>query len=311
MKVPRTLAVLLFDAVVGEVAENTNGKPVFAYKPAWTEHGPGIPLSLSLPMAALKHGPTAVAPYLWGLLPDSEVRLEAIARAISPRIPSGNPVALLGEVGEDCAGAVQFVRPDRLESLEENGVEWLDEAAVAELLRCCREGEAPGFRAGSRTRGKYSVAGMQPKVALHRRESVDGLAWGTPRGRTPTTHILKPPIPHLRGQIENEHFCLRLASALGFAAASSEVMSFGDERAIVVERYDRIEQQDGGPSPERIVRDVLRGSAAPAEVVEADVRRFLAAIALNWVIAGTDAHGKNFSILHGRDRVLGWRPCTT
>lgn len=328
MRSARSLAVLLFGARIGEVYRTAAGRPAFAYEPAWAESGPGIPLSVSMPMAVLEHGPKVVAPYLWGLLPDSEARLDEIVRSADRRIAVGNPVALLGEVGEDCAGAVQFVTPDRLEFLEkEGGVDWLDQAGVAEVLRRCRTGASPTTSPGiGRGRGNYSVAGMQPKAALYREPSADGDRWGVPRGRTPTTHILKPPIPGLEGQVENEHFCLRLASALGFAVANSEVISFGQEQAIVVERYDRVRladggvvrvhqedmcqalavmpkdkyQHDGGPSPERIVNDVLRRSAAARELVESDVRSFLAAVALNWLIAGTDAHGKNFSIVHGR-----------
>ena len=319
----KRLAVLLYGAKIGETFETRAGRPAFTYAEEWMKGGPGVPLSLSIPLSVADHDHKTVAPYLWGLLPDSQDRLEAIARAAEEKVSAGNPISLLGEIGEDCAGAVQFVRPDRVGDLEgECDVELLGEADIAMMLRRCREG-LPPVRSGDR--GKYSVAGMQPKVALHR-QVIDGTErWGVPHGRTPTTHILKPPIPDLSGQLENEHFCLKLASALGLAAANSAVMSFSGENAIVVERYDRLRrpdgryarvhqedmcqalaimpankyQSDGGPSPERIVGDVLRASMAPREAVEADVRTFLSAVALNWVIAGTDAHGKNFSIVHG------------
>ena len=83
--------------------------------------------------------------------------------------------------------------------------------------------------------GQFSLAGAQPKTAL----LFDGQRWGVPGGRTPTTHILKPPIRGLDGHAENEHLCLALARALGLPAAHSEVRRFGDETAIVVERYER------------------------------------------------------------------------
>jgi len=60
------------------------------------------------------HGP--VNAFLWGLLPDNDVVIERGARhfQVSPK----NPFALIGAVGEDCAGAVQFVRPNRLDALQ-------------------------------------------------------------------------------------------------------------------------------------------------------------------------------------------------
>ncbi|WP_354213234.1 MULTISPECIES: HipA N-terminal domain-containing protein [unclassified Bradyrhizobium] len=37
---------------------------------------PAAPLSLSMPLAAEEHGPSAVQAFLWGLLPDNEHVLE-------------------------------------------------------------------------------------------------------------------------------------------------------------------------------------------------------------------------------------------
>jgi serine/threonine-protein kinase HipA len=80
------------------------------------------------------------------------------------------------------------------------------------------------------------LAGAQPKTAL----LFDGKRWGVPSGRTPTTHILKPPTGDFEGHAENEHFSLQLARSLGIIVPNSKVLHFGDEIAIVVERYDRV-----------------------------------------------------------------------
>ena len=64
--------------------------------------------------------------------------------------------------------------------------------------------------------------------------------WGVPSGRTPTTHILKPPTGEWDGHAENEHFCLLLARASGLVVPNSSVSRFHDEIAIVIERYDRL-----------------------------------------------------------------------
>lgn len=97
-------------------------------------------------------------------------------------------------------------------------------------------------------------------------------------------------------------------------------MPFQDELAIVVQRYDRIRtraglrrvhqedvcqalgisptrkyQNEGGPGVRDIVELLNTYSSDPAQ----DVDTFLDAIAYNWLIAGTDAHAKNYALLIG------------
>lgn len=325
MKVPKRMLVLLYGAEIGAMEQVGSRRFVFRYLDAWREEGPGIPLSLSLPLTQAEHAGAVAEAYMAGLLPDNPRILQALAQDAPHRVSPNNPFALLTHVGEECPGAVQFVLPDRLhEATAEGPIEWLDEAGVAEILARARRG-LPPVRRQSRA-GSFSLPGAQPKAALYRERTEGAERWGVPSGRTPTSHILKPPIPDLDGQVENEHFCLNLARALGLRAASSEVRMFGDEKAIVVERYDRYPgrdgsllrahqedmcqalgvhpgkkyERDGGPGVAAIVHDVLRASAADREDVEADVRRFVEAVLFNWIIAGTDAHAKNFSILHDR-----------
>jgi serine/threonine-protein kinase HipA len=169
-----------------------------------------------------------------------------------------------------------------------------------------------------RDTGQFSLAGAQPKTAL----LLENKRWGVPSGRIPTTHILKPPSGEFAGHAENEHFCLELARALGLPVVDSQIMHFGDEVAIVVERYDRIRteaglrrvhqedicqalgipptskyQDEGGPGIRDMVELLRTYSGNAAE----DVRTFLDAIAYNWLIIGTDAHAKNYALLIGAE----------
>jgi len=302
---------------VGAVQKGRGNRLTFRYREEWRSSPGAFPLSLSMPLAAADHGHEVITAFLWGLLPDNELILERWGRRFG--VSARNAFALLAQVGEDCAGAIQFVRPERVDAVLASGaadIDWLDEKAVADRLRALRVDPAAWRIA--RDVGHFSLGGAQPKTALHHMNG----RWGVPSGRTPTTHILKPPTVGLDGHVENEHVCLALARALRIPAASSEVMSFHDEVAIVVERYDRQAtqrtravvrvhqedlcqalglmptskyQNDGGPSPERVV-DLLRThSSNPRE----DVGTFVDALAFNWLIAGTDGHGKNYSVLHG------------
>lgn len=66
-----------------------------------------------MPLAASQHGRAPTEAYLGGLLPDNEQVLAR--RAAKFQVSARNVFALISHVGEDCAGAVQFVTPDRLD----------------------------------------------------------------------------------------------------------------------------------------------------------------------------------------------------
>lgn len=312
----RTLIVVLDSQVVGRVELSKKGRLSFVYEDAWRRRPDAYPLSLSLPLVVAEHPGPPVEAYLWGLLPDSEAILEGWGRRFG--VSARNPFALLSHVGEDCAGAVQLVPPERLDALARSSpppIEWLTEGAIAARLRALRI-DASAWRAPGDT-GQFSLAGAQPKTALLRQDG----RWGVPSGRMPTTHILKPSIGDLEGHPENEHVCLLIARRMGLPAASSEVLRFEDQVAIVVERYDRVRraaadiqrihqedmcqalglrpmlkyQSQGGPGPGQIVALLRSNSSKPAE----DVATFVDALVLSWLIAGTDAHAKNYSVLHG------------
>lgn len=309
------LIVLLSDREVGRVRQDQRGRLKFVYNDEWREARGSYPLSLSMPLAASEHPHDVIEAFIWGLLPENELVLERWAKKlqVSPR----SAFALISHVGEDCAGAVQFVRPDRLDAVLNSGpgdIDWLDESDIASRLKTLREDHSAWRRPGDT--GQFSLAGAQPKTALLLQDG----KWGVPSGRIPTTHILKPPTGAFDGHAENEHFCLALARALGLPAASSTVTHFGDEVAFVAERYDRriidrrivrIHQEDmcqalgvpptkkyeneGGPSVSRIVEFLRENSGAPRE----DIQTFIDAVAYNWLVGGTDAHAKNYSILIG------------
>jgi serine/threonine-protein kinase HipA len=309
------LVVLLGGGEIGRVRRDPRGRLSLVYNEHWRNTRGAYPLSVSMPLAAAEHGHAIVEAFLWGLLPDNESVLDRWARKF--QVSARSVFALLSHVGEDCAGAAQFVRPERVEAClgtEPEIVEWLDESGVAERLRMLRADHSASR--APRDKGQFSLAGAQPKTALL---FEDG-RWGVPSGRTPTTHILKPPTGEFDGHAENEHFCLTLAQRIGLPAASSNVARFEDQLAIVVERYDRrrtqngwvrVHQEDicqamgilptrkyeneGGPGACAIVELLRTYSGRPEE----DVLTFLDALIFNWLVAGTDAHAKNYSLLIG------------
>jgi serine/threonine-protein kinase HipA len=144
----------------------------------------------------------------------------------------------LADVGEDCLGAVQFVRADRLDDVVGAGpgkIDWLNDNDVAEVLRDLRAGITAGAHVVAT--GQFSLPGALPKIAL----TLDprGDRWGVPSGRAASTHIIKPPIRGLKFHNENELLCLELAQLAGDNTANAFILRVQDQAAIAVERFDR------------------------------------------------------------------------
>jgi serine/threonine-protein kinase HipA len=227
-------------------------------------------------------------------------------------------------LGEDCPGAVVLVPPERIDVvLAKQGLEdidWLTEAQVAQRLRDLKNDNTAWL--GTSPAGRFSLAGAQAKTALVR----DGQRWGQPHGALATSHILKPAIEGLDQHDLNEHLCLSAMRAVGLNAVRTSVERFEDQTAIVVARYDRVRQEErqvrihqedlcqalsvhpankyqneGGPGP-REIADLFR-RAMPGPIARSATEDFLDALVWNWVIAGTDAHAKNYSLLLLRDQV--------
>ncbi|MFD1112305.1 type II toxin-antitoxin system HipA family toxin [Pseudoroseomonas ludipueritiae] len=316
----RQLSVYLYDTYVGEVFQDEHGRAGYQYAPSYAASDRAVPVSLSMPVSDEIYGEDKVGPFLWGLLPENPIVLDRIAR--EHHVSPSNPIALLSIIGQECAGAVRFIDtgPGKA-TLTTGKIEWLSEEEVGALLAGLRE-ERGSIGRRPNDAGQFSLGGAQSKTALHYDEN--GNRWGIPTGSIPTTHILKPPMDGLLGQVENEHFSLQLSRELDSPAAVSKVMQFAGNQAIVVERYDRVRlktgnvvrihqedmcqalsvrpsfkyQREGGPG----LRDVCAVIRAYSVGPEEDLVRLIRAVAFNFVILGTDAHAKNYSVVIGPGR---------
>ena len=307
----KNLAIHMSGQLVGTLDAADRRSLRFTYDPEYAAGAASTPLSVSMPLRVSPYLHATVHPYLWGLLPDNDRVLERWAREFgcSPTDVAG----LLRGVGSDVAGAAQYVAPDSTpeESLAGN-VEWLSDDDIAQFLRDLRR-DASSWR--PHPEGRWSLAGAQAKIALLHDQSAD--RWGIPSGATPTTHIVKPAIGGLDDFDINEHLCLAAARRAGLIAATTSIRTFGAERALVVERYDRIVDEsgavvrvhqedlcqalsvhpdrkyevDGGPGAERLGR-LIREVAG-----DRDVARFFDVLVFNWLVLATDGHAKNYSLL--------------
>ena len=314
----RELEVSLDGVLCGILSQDTNGNLQFVYDDEYRRLPDATPLSLSIPLSAARHKKRVVLPYLQGLLPDNHEALNAIARRFS--VSANNPFAVIEHVGADVAGAVQVVHPgapvpDRDRS--RTRARALDENDVADMLtRVVQEYEegAPYYDAI----GRFSLAGAQPKIALH---SLDDGRWAVPEDAVPTTHILKPVVRAFRRIDVVEWMTMRAAARLGNEVASSDLVEVGPWHVFVSARYDRekragrwrrlhqedlcqalavppakkYQHSDGGPGTAAIGQLL---SHLPIDSNRRDVsERFFRAFVFNVVAGCTDAHAKNYSLL--------------
>lgn len=307
----------------------------FRYEESWAHSRHARALSLSLPLTAdLELRGPQVQHYFDNLLPDSaQIRSRIRARFNTPSVEAFD---LLTAIGRDCVGAVQLLPPDE-EPAGWNSVNAtpLSRKEVESILldvtvtKPLGRDEEADFR--------ISLAGTQEKTALL------GMAgsWFRPRGATPTTHILKLPLGIVGGfrgdladSVENEWLCAEFLRELNLPVAQSAIERFGEQRALVVTRFDRrwigpregdverkrfkpgkgtwiarVPQEDfcqatGRPQTQKYQADggpsIAEGLELLANSVDANTARtnFALAQLAFWLLAAIDGHGKNFSIFH-------------
>ncbi|MEI5681625.1 MULTISPECIES: type II toxin-antitoxin system HipA family toxin [unclassified Mesorhizobium] len=319
-RIYRPLRVYLNNRLVGHLNKETSGAIDFEYDQSWLEWEHAFPISLSLPMRESAFRGEPVVAVFENLLPDSDALRRRVAEKVGAR--GTDAYSMLAAIGHDCVGALQFISGDA-EAIDATGTikgEVVDDEAIDKLLRGLAQ--APlGLSRDDEFR--ISIAGAQEKTALL---LYDG-KWLKPHGTTATTHLFKTQIgtlPNgidLSNSVENEFYCLKFIEAFGLPVNKAEIGTFGETKALVIERFDRrwtsdgrllrLPQEDccqalsvpptlkyqseGGPGMVAIL-DLLKGGDTPAE----DQTAFIKAQILFWLIGATDGHAKNFSIYLGR-----------
>lgn len=293
----------------------------WVYDDHWYDDPAQFPASLSLQKKV--NGDEECRHFIWGLLPDNNTILEDWGKRF--HVSSRNPFDLLKHVGADCAGALQFLRPNRVDDMQSGKFDKLTPLTKKQVKERLDNILNKKTSHSMTSTGRFSLAGAQRKDAL----LLKGRKWHLPEGRVPTTHIIKPQTEFDHHSL-NEHFCLSLAKRSGLPIPSTQLVDFDDFQAIVVKRYDRRElpdgtytrihqedfcqalnihpankyQNEGGPNTTDII-EILRKHSADAKL---DIENFIRVLTLNWAILGTDAHAKNYSLIIAKQSTFRLAP---
>lgn len=309
----RRLDVKLSGRSVGALLLKENGNLQFRYDPLYE----GPPLSVAMPVREEAYAHRECQAWFGGLLPEGDVK-ESLARSLGTS--SSNQFRILGEIGGDCAGAVELV-PETIAQIPRDTKPRA--LSADELDRVVRELPRRPLGADPEAGIRMSLAGAQPKLpVIFNPTVIGGSGFALPlAAETPTTHLVKPEPEHFPGLVDNEFFCMTLARNIGLEVALTDAASTASGlNYLLVSRYDRRHeaddvvtqihqedfcqamlvrsedkyQQDGGPSIALLADLIRRESSRPIE----DLFRLWDAAVFNWAIGNCDAHAKNFALLH-------------
>lgn len=302
-----TLPVYYETRIVGRIEAGVAG-PSFVYDPAWLRTRGAFPLSMLMPLSPAPVAPSVFLPWAANLLPEGS-QLKAVGRAVGAS--PGDVVAILAEIGRDTAGALSIGKPGST-----SAGDWRPVSSGADLERILTELPSKPFLAGE-DGVSMSLAGVQSKLGVA--VDADG-AICIPLEGAPSTHILKPDTERLLGSVQNEALCLTLARRCGLNAPKVTTGRAGARSYFLIERYDRVRQEDRwrrlhqedfcqalGKPPEAKYESNQTGIAGPSladmfaltrnAMAAPDLLALLDQAMFNIVVCNTDAHAKNYSLM--------------
>jgi len=303
------LNVFFVQTKVGSLSINDRRLFSFQYSMEWLGSPDSFQLSISLPMQEDMLSDDKVKSFFSNLLPESTVR-ELIAKRLG--ISDKNDFMLLKCIGGDCAGAITILPESEIpESPDQYTYRLLSDEQLADLMQHIPRRPLLAGEEGIR----ISLAGAQEKLALFSKDS----AFYIPLNGAPSNYILKPGMAHFQFSIQNECFCMMLASDVDLNVPSVSIIRKETQEVLLIKRYDRTldngilnrlhqedfcqamglshelkYQADGGPGLKACFDAVRVYSANPVK----DFQQLMQWVFFNYLIGNMDAHVKNLSFIY-------------
>jgi serine/threonine-protein kinase HipA len=284
--------VYLHDVYAGRLEEEPGGRCTFTYDRSYVD-AEGPALAHALPVRAEPFRSEAgLHPFFDNLVAEGWLQ-EAQARALG--VARDNRFALLLGFGHDLAGAISVEDPDppRRRPLDPE-----DKATVAALL------------------GRASLSGVQRKLLVVR----SGRSYRPVAGDELSTHIAKLSSDAHADLVELEYLTTEAVRALlpddDVVEMSIARLPAVDEDALFIRRFDRtstgkrvhfeefnqlLGRRAGADKYDGAYEDMARFILESSSCVPAEAYRLARRILACLLVGNTDAHFKNFAMLHQRD----------
>lgn len=281
------------NSYAGELRQEPGGRCVFAYDPTYLEQRrPAI--AFTLPRRAEPYiNEQGLHPFFDNLVAEGWLR-NAQARAL--KVDPSNRFALLLAFGHDCAGAVSVIDPAPDTSLTIDTGDAVTNAALT---------------------SRASLSGIQPKLLAVQ----DNRGFRPARRDEQSTYIVKRPSGTLRDIVENEYLTTIANAAMLPDDAITEVEiatveGLGDERALLVKRFDRLKsgtkrhfeefnqllgRSSGDDKYNAGYEDIAAFILNTPGCTPVDAWRLYQRILVCFLTGNTDAHLKNFAMFHTPD----------
>lgn len=279
------------ETYAGVLQQEPGGRFAFTYDASYLA-GERPAIAYTLPPQEKPHYSEAgLHPFFDNLVAEGWLR-NAQARALG--VNRENRFALLLSFGRDCAGAVSVVDPEPVKDLK---VDATDPERIAALA------------------SRASLSGIQPKLLVVEA----GRSFRPASAGEISTHLAKLPSGQLPNIIEIEWLSTEAARVLlpGEPIVELEIASLGNvaDKALVIRRFDRtssgrklhfeeFNQLLGHLSDDKYdasYEDMAQFIRATPACIPAEAERVFRRVLACLLIGNTDAHLKNFAMMHTPD----------
>ena len=324
-----TLAVCLHNKRIGTLRRVRNGAR-FSYTADVASRMQGAPLLSTLfPVCESEYDAATTAIWFQGLLPE-DARLDQVRRFYD--IEGGDYIDVLECIGWECAGAVSVMSEVEWQKRSAGegaraGYQSVTAKSLAERLAAL-----PSYPYDTQDTLRMSLGGFQEKLCVYGLPVAEGATYispdgfAIPIGGAASTHIIKPQPLRFPGLVQAEAWAMHVASCVTDAARVAVLELPDGAQALCVERFDRTIDETGGiarihqedcaqalgispahkyatqaspkksdPTFARIAKTLLRYAEGDGE---AQLMRLFDQMVVNVVLGNTDAHAKNYSLMH-------------
>lgn len=218
------LNVYLGDDIIAELLL-INDQLHWHYHPYWQQTGypvsPHLPLGVAIPSINAQR-------FLGNLLPEGNALEELLSTF---RLSKNNTFGLIRALGLDTPGSLVFRSPTQTDRVQTS----FRPLSEIELIQRLNSRDEFGLIIWD-GKPRLSVAGVQDKINVILNEE-NQLGFGD--GKLCSTHILKFEKQKLAHLVLNEYVTMQLAQLCGIRVAKVQLMRYGCNPALLVERFDR------------------------------------------------------------------------